>query len=401
MKRRHFLKIAAGGLGAAISQPAFVRNAVAQGPVKIGVLTALSGTQAIYGEQTKRGVEYFVKEVRDKGGIRGRPVEIVYEDSATDPATAVRKAQKLVEKDGVNFITGLSLSSEALAISPKCAEWGSILISNITGAGALTTTAFNPHFFRINKSAAMGARVTTLYLKDSSMKRFYGLGSDYAYGRDAIASFSKQATAVGKEIVGTAFTPLGTKDFASYIVKVKESGAEGCYFALTGGEVPIFFKQALQFGLTKEVKMIVETLDNKYFDQVGDALEGTIGSARYAYTLDTPKNKKFVAAFYAMHKVYPDYPDAVAYQGLDWLAEVIEKVGTAEDINKIIAGWDDSTYDGLEGPLVMRKCDHQAVQGGYMTIAGRDPNYPHLVPKIITNYPPDQITPKCRTENFD
>jgi branched-chain amino acid transport system substrate-binding protein len=400
MKRRQFLKVAAGAIGASVNFPVLLK-AQTRNQVKIGILTALSGAQAIYGEQTKRGVEYFAKEVNARGGLLGKPVEIIYEDSVADPATAVRKAQKLVEKDGVKFLTGLSMSSEALAISPKGAEWNSLLISNITGAGALTTTAFNRNFFRINKSAAMGARVTSLYLQDSPMKRFYGLGNDYAYGRDAVASFSKQATALGKEIVGTAFPPVGTKDYASYIIRIKESGAQGCYFALTGGDVPIFFKQALQFGLTKDVKMIVETLDNKYIDQVGDAMEGTIGSARYAYTIDTPNNQKFVAGFHAMHKVYPDYPDAVVYQGLDWLAQAIEKAGTADDLEKIITAWEDSTYDGLEGPLFMRKCDHQVVQGGYMTEAARDPKYPHLVPKILAHYPAERVTPKCRTENFD
>jgi branched-chain amino acid transport system substrate-binding protein len=392
--------IAAGAIGASVSLPALLKAQTAN-QVKIGVLTALSGAQSIYGEQTRRGVEYFVKEVNARGGVLGKPVEIIYEDSVADPATAVRKAQKLVEKDGVKFLTGLSMSSEALAISPKGAEWNSLLISNITGAGALTTTAFNRNFFRINKSAAMGARVTSLYLQDSPMKRFYGLGNDYAYGRDAVASFSKQATEIGKQIAGTAFPPVGTKDYASYIIKIKESGAQGCYFALTGGDVPIFFKQAVQFGLTRDVKMIVETLDNKYIDQVGDALEGTIGSARYAYTIDTPKNQKFVAGFYGMHKVYPDYPDAVVYQGLDWLAQAIERAGTADDLEKIITAWEDSTYEGLEGPLFMRKCDHQVVQGGYMTEAARDPKYPHLVPKILAHYPAERVTPKCRTENFD
>ena len=400
MKRRQFLQVAAGGIGSTVSMPAFFRTAWAQNPVKIGILTALSGAQAIFGEQTKRGVEYFSKEINARGGILKRPVEIIYEDSVADPATAVRKAQKLVEKDGVKFITGLSMSSEALAISPRGKEWDSLLISNITGAGALTTTAFNRNFFRVNKSAAMGARVTSLYLKNSPLKRFYGLGSDYAYGRDAVASFAKQAAASGKDIVGTAFPPVNTKDFASYITRIKELGAQACYFALTGGEVPIFFKQALQFGLIRDVKMILETLDLKYLEQVGDAMEGTIGSSRYAYTIDTPKNQMFVAGFYAMHKVYPDYPDAVAYQGLDWLAQIIEKVGSADELEKIISAWENSTYDGLEGPLLMRKCDHQVVQRGYMTEAARDPRYPHLVPRVVVSYPAEKVTPKCRTEEF-
>ena len=73
----------------------------------------------------------------------------------------------------------------------------------------------------------------------------------------------------------------------------------------------------------------------------------------------------------------------------------------ADDLEKIITAWEDSTYEGLEGPLFMRKCDHQVVQGGYMTEATRDPKYPHLIPKILAHYPAERVTPKCRTENFD
>src|SRR6187397_2658015 len=159
MRRREFLKVAvAGAVGATVGTPVFLRNAWAQGsPIKIGM-----------------------------------PVEFIYEDTAGDPATAVRKAQKLVEKDGVKFLTGVALSSEALAVSAKCPEWKVIFMSTINGAGSLTTKSFHRYFFRVNTSGPMGARVVSLYLAESPMKRFFGLGSDYAWGRDSVGSFSEQ-----------------------------------------------------------------------------------------------------------------------------------------------------------------------------------------------------------------
>ena len=67
---------------------------------------------------------------------------------------------------------------------------------------------------------------------------------------------------------------------------------------------------------------------------------------------------------------------------------------------KVIEAWEDSSYEGLEGPFFMRKCDHQAVQPGFAVQAVKDPKYPHLVPKILATYPGDKVTPKCRTEDF-
>ena len=110
MRRRDFLKVAAVG-GATLSAPVFLRTAWAQGaPIKIGMPAALSGAYAQYGIQARRAAELFSKDIKAKG-ILGRPVEFIYEDTAGDPAAAVRKAQKLVEKDGVKFLTGVALSA--------------------------------------------------------------------------------------------------------------------------------------------------------------------------------------------------------------------------------------------------------------------------------------------------
>ena len=399
MKRRDFLMTAmVGGAAAGVGGPIFLRRAYAQNPIKIGLPAALSGSNAQYGIQAKRACELFAKDVKGKG-ILGRPVEFIYEDTGGDPATAVRKAQKLVEKDGVRFLTGTVLSSEALAVSAKCPEWKVILMSTINGAGALTAKSWNRYFFRVNTSGPMGARAISLYLADSPMKRFYGLGSDYAWGRDSVASFSAQITAAKKEVVGKDYPPVGTKDFASYIGKIKQSRAEGCYLALPGQDATIFLRQAHQFALSREVKPIMEIVELENMKAVGDAMEGTIGSSRYPFTVDTPKNNAFVKRFHELHGVYPDMFDGETYEGLEWLAQVITKVG-GDDVEKVIEAWEDSSYEGLEGPFFMRKCDHQAVQPGFAVQAVKDPKYPHLIPKILATYPGDKVTPKCRTEDF-
>ncbi|MBI2202954.1 MAG: ABC transporter substrate-binding protein [Candidatus Rokubacteria bacterium] len=399
MKRRHFLTATVvGGTAVTLGGPVFLRRAYAQNPIKIGLPTVLSGGNAQYGIQAKRACELFAKDNKGKG-ILGRPVEFIYEDTAADPATAVRKAQKLVEKDGVKFLTGTVLSSEALAVSAKCPEWKVLLMSTINGAGALTAKSYNRYFFRINTSGPMGARAVSLYLAESSMKRFFALGSDYAWGRDSVQSFTAQITAAKKEVVAKDYPPVGTKDFASYIGKIKQSKADGVYLVLPGQDATIFLKQAHQFGVTREIKPIMEIVELENMKAVGDAMEGTIGSSRYPFTVDTPKNKAFVKRFHEMHNVYPDMFDGETYEGLEWLAQVITKAGS-DDVEKVIEAWEDSKYDGLEGPFFMRKCDHQAVQPGFAVQAVKDPKYPHLIPKILATYPGDKVTPKCRTEEF-
>src|SRR5262245_12835468 len=180
--RRDFVRSGpATGTAPALGWRPYLRHAWAAEPIRIGLPAALSGGNAQYGVQAKRACELFAKDIKAKGGILGRPVEFIYEDTAGDPATAVRKAQKLVEKDGVKFLTGVALSSEALAVSAKCPEWKVIFMSTINGAGTLTTKSWNRYFFRVNTSGPMGARAVSLYLTESPMKKFFGLGGDYAW----------------------------------------------------------------------------------------------------------------------------------------------------------------------------------------------------------------------------
>jgi len=109
---------------------------------------------------------------------------------------------------------------------------------------------------------------------------------------------------------------------------------------------------------------------------VGDAMVGAIGSSRYPFTVDTPRNREFVKRFHDLHGMYPDMFDGETYEGLEWLGQVITKAGT-DDVEKVIDAWEDSSYEGLEGPFFMRKCDHQAVQLGFAAEAVKDPKYPH------------------------
>lgn len=400
MRRRDFLGATVVGAAATVAGPAFLRRAYAANPIKIGIPTVLSGGNAQYGIQARRACELFAHDMKGKG-VLGRPIEFIYEDTASDPANAVRRAQKLVERDGVKFLTGVVLSSEALAVSAKCPEWKVIFMSTINGAGALTAKSYNRYFFRINTSGPMGARAVSLYLAEAPMTRLFAMGSDYAWGRDSVASFSSQIEKIKKDIVGREFPPIGTKDFGSYISKIRQSKAEGVYLVLVGQDASIFLRQAHEFGLTREVKPIMEILELENMKAVGDAMEGAIGSSRYPFTLDTPRNREFVKRFYEFHKVYPDMFDGETYEGLEWLTQVIEKAGTADDVEKVIAAWEDSSYEGLEGKFFMRKCDHQAVQPGFAVEAVKDPKYPHLVPKVLATYPGEKVTPRCRTEEFD
>ena len=311
---------------ALIAAPAYLRKATAATPIKIGIPTVITGGYAILGSQTMRTCKLVKKLTDAKGGVLGRPIEFLFQDTTGDPAICVRKCQEFVERDDCRIFTGVIVSSEAAAIMPKLEEWNAFFLSHGNGDGRLTAELLVPRFFRANTSAPMGARTIALYLKDAPQKKFIALGSDYSWGQSSVKAFEEQTKKIGKNLVDKIFTPVANKDYSTYITKILQSGAEGCYLALQGDEARAFFSQATQYDLTKRVQLFTEIVAQADIKTLGKDSLGLIGSSRYAFTYDIPENKAFVEAFTNEYKgELPDWPDGEIYQALQVLFKAMEK----------------------------------------------------------------------------
>src|ERR1700704_1819587 len=224
------------GAGATVASPHVWTSARAQaaGAIKIGMPLALTGPLGSVGQQQKRGAELYAKLQNAKGGILGRKIELLIEDTAGNPATCVRKAQEMVERYDCRLFTGITLSSEALATVPKLAEWDTIFVSSDNGDGRLTAESFVPNFFRANISGPMGTRAVALWLRESKMQNFYAIGLDYAWGHNSIGVFESEVKRAKKNFVGAVYSPVGTKDYATYITKIRQAGADACFIVMQG-----------------------------------------------------------------------------------------------------------------------------------------------------------------------
>ena len=254
-KPRFTRRAVLAGSGAAVASPYIWTSAQAQAgsAIKIGIPAALTGPLGTVGQQTKRGAEFYAKVQNAKGGILGRKIELLIEDTAGNPANCVRKAQEMVERHGVKMFTGLTLSSEALAVVPKLAEWDAIFVSGINGDGRLTADSFVPNFFRANISGPMGARAVSLYLREAKVSGVYALGLDYAWGHNSVQVFEDEMKRANKNFIGKIFAPTGTKDYSTYITKIRQSGADACYLVLQGDDNNAFLSQSRQYGLPDKV----------------------------------------------------------------------------------------------------------------------------------------------------
>ena len=387
-------------LTAAAVAPVVLRHARGETPIKIGMPLALTGPAGEIGLQMRHGAEFWAKEVNAAGGLLGRSIELVVQDSTGDPATCVRKAQEVVEKDGCKLLFGMVLSSEALAVVPKLAEWNAIFMSSDNGDGRLTGSSFVPNFFRANISGPMETRVISLWLRQGKMSKFFALGMDYAWGHNSIGVFKDEVTKAGKTFVGDVYSPIGTKDFSTYITKIRQSGAEGCFLVLQGDDNAAFLSQAHEYRLSDKVQLITSIVDLNSIHAVGDAAIGLAGSTRYVATIDNPANKAFVAAWQKQYNALPDVFEGEQYQACKMLQAGIEAAKSI-DAEKLRPALESAAIDSIKGKVAMRACDHQAVQGGYIVKVVKKDGAKYPVPEIVATFPGDQVTPACRQMTFD
>jgi branched-chain amino acid transport system substrate-binding protein len=386
-------------LGAALAGTALPRFSHAADPIKIGMPLALTGPLGSVGQEMKNGAQLWAKVENAKGGLLGRPIELFITDTAGDPATCVRKAQELVERENCRVFFGMTLSSEALAVVPKLAEWNAIFVSSDNGDGRLTAASLVPNFFRSNISGPMGTRAVSLYLRDAPFKNFYAIGMDYAWGRNSVGVFEEEVKKAGRNLIGSVFSPTGTKDFSTYISKIRQSGADALYMVLAGDDYNAFLTQAKQYRLSDKVQLLTEVVDLTSIRAVGDAAVGLIGSTRYTYTLDNPANKEFVALWQKEYGQVPDNNEGEQWQACQILAAGIRQAGGVET-DKLRAALETIAIDSIKGHVAIRACDHQAIQQGYIVKVVKQED-PMPVPQVIATYPGDHTAPACNKMTYD
>jgi branched-chain amino acid transport system substrate-binding protein len=394
--RRRFLKGAAAA-SALAAAPAYLKAQA--NTIKIGIPTVITGGYALLGSQVMRTCRLVKKMTDAKGGVLGRPLEFLFQDTQGDPAICVRKAQELVERDNCRILTGVIVSSEAAAMLPKLESWNAVFLSHGNGDGRLTAELYVPRFFRANTSAPMGARALALYLKDAPQKKFMAIASDAAWGRSSNTAFEAQIKRVGKDLVDKIYAPVANKDYSPYITKILQSGVEGCYVALQGDEARAFYSQAQQYRLSQRVQFFTEIVAQADIKVLGKDAIGLMGSSRYPVTYDIPQNKAFVDAFTAEYKEIPDWTDGEMYQGLMILFAALEKARSDEPM-KIVAAMEELEVTSVKGPVKMRKCDHQGENQGFVVRVGQNKSFSEPVGEIVKIYPREMITPDCRSASY-
>lgn len=253
--RRTLLKSGAVLTAAQFASP-FVIRARAADAVKIGVDNPLTGAYAAQGKNELVGCQIALDELNAKGGILGRPVELLVEDSSTgDAGTAVQKARKLIDSDKVSFLLGNVNSALSLAMAQVSNEKRILHIVPGGHTDAITGSSCHWNVFRICNTTQMEAAAVCASLIKQYGKKFYYITPDYAFGHTLETGMVKAAGALGGERVGGDLSPLGAVDFSSYLIKAQAANPDVIVFLVQGDDMLNAMKQAVQFGLQNKVHL--------------------------------------------------------------------------------------------------------------------------------------------------
>jgi branched-chain amino acid transport system substrate-binding protein len=368
-------------------------GAFAQGkePLKIGIPTALSGPYGVISPEIKRAADFAVAEINAKGGADGRKVEYRMYDTEGKPDLARKQAEKLA-LEGFNVLTGTISSGEGLAMGPMLERWDAIYVNTFAKSLKLTGDSCVPRLFRVNQADGHDLAVIKPWLATRKEAKWAVVGLDAAWGREIGGKFKEAATAAGKTITGENYPAFGTNDFAPFIQQIMAQNADGVFVALSGRDAITFLKQAKQFGLLDKTTLggVSINLDGN-LRAVGDVAKGIWGNINYSASLDTPDNKRFVAAWKKFYN--GDEPTDlegehyVAYQAIFQAVERAKSVKPV-DIAKVLSG---GSFETVFGKVAIRAGDNQMVLPNYFgqvtDVGGKMKNV------VSLTVSPDQATP--------
>ncbi len=249
--RRTLLK-AGAALGVLASPP--IIAARGETPIRLGWIDPITGTLSALAASEVEGAKYAADAVNKKGGILGRPVELLIEDSANDVGTGVQKARKLIERDKVDVIFGDVNSGIAYAISQVTSEKKVFHIVPGGHTDPITGTDCKWNVFRICNTTSMDAAAITGELVKRFGKKFFFITPDYAYGHTLQDAFIKNLKAAGGEFSGDML-PINTTEFSATLIKAKAYKPNVLLNNMGGLAQISCMKQFTQFGMEKEMAL--------------------------------------------------------------------------------------------------------------------------------------------------
>ena len=329
MDRRQFLKNTTAALTVAGAGVGPWRSAQAQaGPIKIGLLAPLTGVVASGGKEMVEGVQFYLDQV--KGEMGGRKVELVIEDDASNPDTALQKARRLVEQGNCHMLIGNLLANTGLAVANYVKGTGTPYFIPIIAADDLTQRQRIKNVIRV---AGYSASEFTHPLGDWALKQGYKkiatISQDYTFGHEQCGGLAQVFTEGGGEIVQQFWHPLNTADFSPYLGQIADLKVDAIFAMETGADATRFIQQYSSFGLKAKTPLLaaMNGTDQSVIRTLGEECEGIMSPAHFAEGSDNPVTQKFSREYEAKYGKIPSLYGFSMYSGVMWIDAALKKMG--------------------------------------------------------------------------
>ena len=299
--------------------------------LRVGFLTVRTGPLAAGGRQMEEGINLLLKE--RNYAFAGRKVDIIFADTAGQPALAKTKTQELVEREKVQVIIGPLATFEALAIDDYMLTSKTPLITPTSAAQMdLAQQGKSDYVIHVYGTAAQPMHVLGQYAaKNLGLKRIATVADDFTYGHEGTAGFHHMFEDNGGKIVQKLWPPLNVADYGAYVGQIKPN-VDGVYAGFAGSNPLRFLRTYREYGLKKPVFGNPTLVDEGILKNMGDEALGVYSASWYTVDRDAPDNKRFVEAIQREYKVTPGFYTAGTYTAGLWLEEAMKAVeGRFED----------------------------------------------------------------------
>ena len=332
---------------------ALAGGAFAEG-VKVGMITTLSGGGAGLGIDVRDG---FMLAIAQSGRS---DIEVIIEDDQQKPDVAVQLADKMIQSENVDVMTGIIWSNLAMAVIPSTVAQGKFYLSPNAGPSALAGKGCHKNYFNVAWQNDSLHEAAGAYANSVNYANSFIMAPNYPAGQDALTGYKRMYKG---ELAGELYTKLGQTDYASEIAQIRASGADSVFFFLPGGMGISFLKQYADSGIDVPVVGPAFSFDQGILQAVGDAALGVVNTSQWNKDINNPTNAAFVATFQAE---YGRLPSLYASQGFDTANLLISalEVANPDDADAFRAALEVANFDSTRGDFEFGS-NHHPIQDIY------------------------------------
>ena len=317
----------------------------------------------------RNGWQLALEEINNAGGVMGKKIEVISRDDAGEPGKAVTIAEELILKDKVVLIMGSFLSNVGLAMTDFAKRNKVLYVAAEPLSDAVVWAKGNRYTFRLRPSTYMQAAMLADEASKMTAKRWATIAPNYAYGKDAVASFKKVLKAKNPDVefVAEQWPALFKINAGAEIQALAAAKPEAIYNVTFASDVAKFVREGKLRGFFDNVKVVsLLTGEPEYLDPLkNEAPEGWLVTGYPWYDIKTPAHTKFLEAYQKKFNDYPRTGSVVGYNVMYSVFHLLKKAGTT-DTEKMVDAMEGLTFDSVVGPIQYRKIDHQSTMGAYV-----------------------------------